>query len=464
MIIRFHGAARTVTGSMHLVETGGKRILLDCGLFQGKRDEANLRNREFPIEPKAIDAVILSHAHIDHSGNLPNLVKHGFQGPIYSTLATRDLCEIMLADSAHIQEQDNAYLNKRRKKHGEPPLEPLYTRQDSVNALKLFRGMPYARAFEPFPNIAVTFVDAGHILGSASITLTVAENGVKKTLGFTGDIGRWDMPIIRDPAHMGDVDVLISESTYGGKANDPPGRMEPQLAADVRRAVARGGKIIVPAFSVGRTQDVVFALRNLWKRGELPVFPVYVDSPLAVNATAVYRGHPECFDEETYAYVMDHQDPFGFNQLHYVRTAEESKRLNDLAGPCMIVAASGMCEAGRILHHLANTIEDARTMILIVGYQAHHTLGRKLVDMEREVNIFGEPYQRRAEVVVYNSFSAHADGNELLKYIGRFDAGRLEQIYLVHGELERAEKLQQGLVGLGFRNVRIPLRGETFTM
>ncbi len=462
MVIEFQGATRTVTGSMHVLHIDGRTILLDCGLFQGKRAESNERNRNFPFDPRSIDAVVLSHAHIDHSGNLPNLVRQGYRGPIYATPATRDLCAVMLTDSGHIQEKDADFFNRKVRKNHEAPIEPLYTARDAEAALQGFRGVPYGKDFDVLPNVRAKFTDAGHILGSASVTVTARENGAAKTLGFTGDVGRWNMPIIRDPMFMGDVDVLISESTYGGKVHDPPENMGAEIAADLKRTIDRRGKIVVPAFSVGRTQDLVFELHKLFDSGKLPRIPIYVDSPLAVNATEIFRRHAECFDEETSNYVLRHEDPFGLNQLHYVRSAEESKKLNDIRDPCMIIAASGMCEAGRILHHLANTIEDPRNTILIVGYQAEHTLGKRLVDQADEVRIFGIPHPRRAEVIVHNSFSAHADGNELLKYIGRFDGDKLGQIYLVHGEYERAMDLQSGLKTAGLTSVEIPVRGQKY--
>ena len=462
MQIEFQGAARTVTGSMHILHVNGSTVLLDCGLFQGRREESSQRNRVFPFDPKSIRAVILSHAHIDHSGNLPNLVKQGYTGPIYCTYATRDLCNVMLTDSGHIQEKDAEFLNKKLAKRHEPLIEPLYTSEDASEALEYFRGAPYDKEFEVIKGLSAKFIDAGHILGSAGIRLTLKQNGLTKALGFTGDIGRWNLPIIRDPMFLGNVELLISESTYGGKLHDPPEEMGRQLKKTMNDTIARGGKVIVPAFSVGRTQDLVYALHKMFDEGSLPRIPIYVDSPLAINATDIFKQHPECFDEETRAHLMKHHDPFGLSQLRYVRSAEESKKLNDGTEPCMIIAASGMCEAGRILHHLANNIGNPRNTILIVGYQADHTLGKKLVDNWEEVKIFGEVYTRKAEVVVLNSFSAHADGNELLKYIGMFDKKQLQQIFLVHGELHRAEDLKTGLNKADFRNVTIPARGEKF--
>jgi metallo-beta-lactamase family protein len=460
MKLTFWGAARTVTGSMHFVEAGGKKILLDCGLFQGHREEANRRNRNFPFDPASIDAVVLSHAHIDHSGNLPHLVKSGYRGPIFATEATKDLCGVMLADSGHLQEKDAEYYNEKRRQPHEPPIEPLYTARDAAVAMEQFRGMPYGKEFDVVPGVTAVYSDAGHILGSAGIRLTVRQNGTVKTLGFTGDIGRWDMPIVRDPQYPGDVEALITESTYGGKKHDPPDEMGGLLAADLLATINRGGKVIVPAFSVGRTQDLVFELHKLFDAGKLPKVPIFVDSPLAVNATEIFRRHPECFDEETSRHIAQHHDPFGLSQLAYVRSAEESKKLNDRTDPCMIIAASGMCEAGRILHHLANTVQDEKNTILIVGYCAEGTLGKRLVDQANEVRIFGQFYQRRASVIVRNSFSAHADGDELLKYLGKFDRNRLGKIFVVHGEEERSEALKAGLSSLGFPSVDIPQRGQ----
>ncbi|HEV8537440.1 MAG TPA: MBL fold metallo-hydrolase [Bacteroidota bacterium] len=462
MTLEFQGAARTVTGSMHVLHIAGHTVLLDCGLFQGKRAEANQRNREFPFDPKSIDVVVLSHAHIDHSGNLPNLVKQGYRGAIYSTPATRDLCQVMLSDSGHIQEKDAEFLNRKLAKQGEPHVEPLYGPEDVAETMKLFRTAAYSKEFGVIGNATASFTDAGHILGSASVLLRIRQNGATKTLGFTGDVGPTNLPIVRDPVFPGNVEMLISESTYGGILHDAPDEKSEQLCSDIRRTVDRGGKTIVPAFSVGRTQDIVFALHKLFDEGKLPRIPIYVDSPLAVNATDIFKRHPECFDEETYSHITNHHDPFGLSQLTYVRSSEESKKLNELKKPCVIIAASGMCEAGRILHHLANNVEDPRNMILIVGYQAEHTLGRRLVEQQEEVKIFGTVYKRKAEVVVRNSFSAHADGNGLLKYISKFDKKQLQKIFLVHGDYQRQIMMQEGLKQQGNPNVDIPERGQKF--
>ena len=460
MQIEFWGAAQTVTGSMHLVHANGSRILLDCGLFQGRRQESNERNKNFPFDLRSIDAVILSHAHIDHSGNLPNLIKQGYSGPIYCTPATRDLCEIMLADSGYLHERDAEFLNKKKHNNNEPPVEPLYTYEDALKTVPHLHGIPYEQEYPVAKNIIFKFTDAGHILGSASISLTVKQRGKKRTLGFSGDVGRWGMPIIRDPAHMGRVDTLILESTYGGKLHDQPENMGEQLSLTISRTIGRGGKIIVPAFSVGRTQDIAYTLHTLFDEGKLPRIPIYIDSPLAVNATDIFRKHPDCFDAETYLHISQRRDPFGFEQLRYIRNVEESKELNEKHEPAMIISASGMCEGGRILHHLANNVEDPRNTILIVGYCAEHTLGKRLVDKASEIKIYGKLYQRRAEITVHNSFSAHADHNELLRFVSFFKKAELEQIILVHGDMTRLTALHNGLADNGYSNITIPQRSQ----
>lgn len=459
MTLQFLGAAQTVTGSMHLVSVNGSRILLDCGLFQGRRAEAYERNRSFPFDASKIDAVVLSHAHIDHAGNLPNLVKSGFQGPIYATAATRDLCQIMLYDSAYLQERDLAFMRKR-KKNGDLPTEPLYSSKDVDQTIDQFVGVPYRKYFDVADGFRVKFFDAGHILGSASVLAEITEGGRKTFLGFTGDLGRKDMPILKDPEHMGDVDLLISESTYGGRVHEPVTEMNRSLLTVIRRTVDRGGKVIIPSFSVGRTQEIVYATFELFNEGKLPQVPVYVDSPLAVNATEVFRLHPECFDEETLRYLHHDEDPFGFGRLKYIRSVDDSKRLNEKKDPCVIIAASGMCEGGRILHHLANNIEESRNTVLVVGFMAEHTLGRRLVERQPEVKIFGDVVRLNAEVAILNSFSAHAGQDELLEYIGKMNKGKLKGIYLVHGELNQAEQLAGKLKESGFSHAVIPARGE----
>ncbi len=465
MEIKFIGAARTVTGSMHQIKVNGTTFLLDCGLYQGKRKEAFEINRKFDhFNPEEIDFVILSHAHIDHSGNLPSLIKRGFKGNIYSTSATRDLAQVMLRDSGHLQERDVEFVNKKRKKKGQNLFEPLYTEKDAIHAMDHFVGLNYRREFEIGNNISLTFFDAGHILGSAVVYLKIKENGKTITLGFTGDLGRPNLPILKDPEQLPDVDYFLSESTYGGRLHDNPKDSEDQLAKVIHKAVKQKGKIIVPAFSVGRTQEIVYALHRIFERGDAERIPVYVDSPLSVNATAVFRMHPECFDTETMEFIHKHEDPFGFNRLNYITDVEDSKRLNDLNGPCMIISSSGMCEAGRILHHLANNVENPNNIVLIVGYTAEHTLGRKLVNKETSLPILGEDYQLKAEVIVLNSFSGHADANELFNYANKFDKQKMQKLFLVHGEIEQQEIYMKRLSENGFNNIYIPEKGNIFTL
>ena len=461
MNIQFLGAVRTVTGSMHLVSVNGTKILLDCGMFQGKRSEAYEKNRNFPFDPTKIDAVILSHSHIDHSGNLPNLVKNGYRGPIYSTSATRDLCSIMLYDSAYVQERDIEYVNKRHQKKHEPLVQPLYDVTDVTAAMAQFVGIKYEQQVQVAEGVTIKFLDAGHILGSAVTVLEAEENGKRMKIGFTGDLGRKNTPIINDPQPIDSVDVLISESTYGGIVHDPVTGMKDSLCNVIRQTSDRGGKVIIPSFSVGRTQEIVYLLSELFDEGRLPVVPIYIDSPLAVNASDIFRKHIECFDKETLDHMNAHEDPFGFNRLTYVRSVDESKKLNDLHSPCVIISASGMCEGGRIVHHLANNIENPHNTILIVGYQADHTLGKRIVEKQPEVNIFGEIHKLNAEVVVLNSFSAHAGQDELVEYINAADQTRLKKIFLVHGELMQIEKLSAKLKETGFKEeICIPKTGD----
>ena len=462
MKLTFWGAVRSVTGSRHLLELNGHRLLLDCGLFQGRRSESESRNRSFPFDADSIDAVILSHAHIDHSGNLPGLVREGFQGMVHATRATAALLEPMLRDSAHIQERDAEYLNKQRSRKHMPKIEPLYTDGDVLNLLPMLTPHAYHVGFEAVPGVSGTFADAGHILGSALTVLDLAENGRNVRLCYTGDLGRDHLPIIRDPESVSDIDVLIIESTYGSRyhkeTQNIPGIMEELL----NRAHQRRGKVIIPSFAVGRTQEIVNVLKELFESRRVPAMPVYVDSPLAVNVTEVFREHPECFDEETLSLLLDdHTDPFGFKLMHYVRDLEESKALNEKEGPMIIISASGMCEAGRIRHHLANNIENPRTLILIVGFQAQHTLGRKLAEGWEEVKIFGEPFKRRAEVRVIDAFSAHADHDELLSWVRELNRPP-RRVFVVHGEEEQSLSFAECLREEGIRKSIVPELGETY--
>ncbi len=465
MQLTFWGAAQTVTGSKHLLELdNGKSILLDCGLFQGPRDESNRRNREFGFDPRQVDAVVLSHAHIDHIGLLPKLWKEGFRGKVFCTHATYDLAALLLLDSAHIQEKDVQFVNRRRASRGMEPVEPLYDAADAEGVLEHFVGMPYRSAFSPVEGVEVTYRDAGHILGSATVNLEVKENGRTLRIGFTGDVGNPNRPILKDPEKMDDCDVVISESTYGGKVHPPAEETKARLGEIIRRTAARGGKVLIPSFAVGRTQEVVHALDALSNEGKLPPIAMYVDSPLAVNATSVFIAHPECFDRDLMAYMRDDPNPFGFERLSYIRKAEDSKALNGRQDPMVIISASGMAEAGRILHHLRNNIEDPRTTVLIVGYCAEGTLGRKLVEKEETVRIFGEEFERKAEVEVMNSLSAHADEPGLVDFLGKLDRDKLKQTFLVHGDKERQEKLKEALKAKGWGEVLIPSHGQTFRL
>lgn len=447
MKIRFCGAAGTTTGSQHLLEVNGSRILLDCGFYQGRRHEAYERNRRFEFfQPGSIDCVVLSHAHIDHSGNLPNLVRQGFQGNIYTTFATRDLCSIMLPDAAKILAQDLVYINRKRKKDGQHPWEPLYSQQDAEACMRNFVNIGYHRPIPIADGVTLTFIDAGHILGAAQVVLDIddRDSGRRSRLLFTGDVGRGGNDILRDPEPCEDVDFMIMESTYGGREHELPTSATDKLCEVIKTALETRGKIIIPAFAVERTQQLLYALHRLLMEKCIPDVPIFVDSPLAVNATEIYRLHPECFNEEIYNFLFEQRDPFGFESLTLIRSVRASKQLNELDGPAIIISASGMCEAGRVLHHLKNHIEDGRTTILFVGYCAENTLGWKIRNRWDKVRIFGEEYRLNARVEILDSFSGHADHSELLAY---FDCvgGRKEKVWLVHGEPERAEALRKAL-------------------
>lgn len=460
MTLQFLGAAQTVTGSMHLISVNGSRILLDCGLYQGKRAEAFERNRNFPFDASIVNAVVLSHAHIDHAGNLPNLVRSGFKGTIFATSATRDLCNVMLYDSAYLQERDVEYVNKQNEKRHEPLVEPLYTSEDVEQTLAQMLGVRYHQKIEVAENVSITFFDAGHVLGSAVTLIEVREDGKMTTLGFTGDLGRKNMPILKDPETVGGVDSWISESTYGARIHEPISGMQQRLMDVIQRTIDRGGKVIVPAFSVGKTQELLYELFELNDSGRLPAVPIFVDSPLSVNSTEVFKTHPECFDKETLKYILQNEDPFGFGRLKYIRSVEESKKLNDQKDPCIIIASSGMCEGGRILHHLANNIQDPRHTVLVIGFMAEHTLGRRIVERQPEVKIFGELYPLKAEVAILNAFSSHAGQDELVEYTKTLDKGKLKRIFLVHGELQQAQQLSQKLSEAGYGPIAIPARGD----
>lgn len=463
MKIKFAGAAGgNVTGSRHLITFNGKQILLDCGMFQGKRDEAYELNTKFLFDPKKVDAVILSHAHIDHSGSLPTLVKQGFSGPIYSTHATKDLCNHMLMDSAYIQEREAEWLKKKNKgKKNVEIKDPIYTSIDAEMALQCFHPMDYEESFSVVDGMAVSFYDAGHILGSALVHMIFYDKKKKKHLRvcFTGDLGRRGLPILRDPQMIPQTDILITESTYGNRLHAALQTIEQDLAVIVNDVCKKGGKLIIPSFALERAQEVVYYLHILHKRKLIPEIPIYVDSPLSVNVTEVFRNHPECFDKRTYEkFLSQGKDPFGFGRLRYTASVEESKALNDKKGPMVIISASGMCEHGRILHHLRNNIENHRNTVLIIGYQAANTLGRRLVNGEKQVNIFGDPHNVKADIYVMDAFSAHADRSDLLEYIGRIKG--LKTIYLVHGEDKQRESFVDSLFQNGHDDVYRPILGE----
>lgn len=469
MRITFHGAARTVTGSQHLIEVNGQTIMLDCGLFQGKRKEAFERNRHELSNGDKVDYLILSHAHIDHSGRIPCLVKNGFSGHIYCTSATRDLCAVMLMDSAFIQEKDVEFVNRRRKKKGQRLFEPLYTREDTTNAMKQFVGVSYNRRYQLFPGVELTLVDAGHMLGSAHVILDIDDqkSAQHRRLVFSGDIGRPDIPIIRDPVPITEgADILIMESTYGNRMHPDYPESEHELERIVNETVSRGGSLLIPAFAVGRTQQLVYALHKLHNDNLIPDLPIYVDSPLATRTTEIFRLHPEVYDAEIREFLLsdDDQNPFGFSHLKYTQSVEQSKALNSLKVPAIIISASGMLEGGRILHHLRNRISDPRNTILITSWQAPNTLGRRIVEQEKTIYIYGEEFQVRAKIEVLTGFSGHADQNGLVDFV-RVMEKKPQRTFIVHGEDESSEHLA-GLLRkeLQLDNVIIPKPLQSFNI
>jgi metallo-beta-lactamase family protein len=446
MKITFCGAAGTTTGSQHLIEVNGQRILLDCGLYQGRRHEAIERNQHFPFEPSQIDCVVLSHCHIDHSGNLPNLVKQGFTGNIYSTTATRDLCAIMLPDSAHIQMSDVEWLNKKRKLKGEPLLVPIYTQVDAQRSLQQFVTLGYHRPLPIADGVKLTFIDAGHVLGSAQVILDITDRdtGKQQRLLFSGDVGRPNTDLLADAEPSEGIDHVIMESTYGGRKHELDTDISEHICAIINAAIEREGKVIIPAFAVERTQQLLFTLDKLNHEGCIPAVPTYVDSPLAVDATNIFRLHMDSLKPAVREALFMQRDPFGFDGLHLVRERLGSMELNHLRGPAIIISASGMAESGRILHHLRNNIDNPRNIILFVGYCAEQTLGWKIREGWKRVNILGDEFQVKAQVEILDSFSGHADHEELLGWFGRI-SGPKKNVFLVHGEPERAQALQAAL-------------------
>lgn len=460
--LTFWGAAGQVTGSMYLLEAAGARILLDAGLFQGHRADADRLNRTLPVDPRRLDGIVLSHAHLDHSGRLPLLVRHGYHGPIYATPATRDLAAVLLADAAHIQESDAQYLAR----HGRagPESEPLYTLPDAVAVQDLMIGLPYRRIHHLRRFLSFEFTDAGHILGSATVDLRITEGGVPgHRLVFSGDIGRKDLPIIRDPdPPSGPIDTLVIESTYGNRTHPTLPDSEERLGSVIREAAGRGGKVLIPSFAVGRAQELIYSIHQLHRAGKIPGIPVYVDSPLAIDATAVFRMHPEVFDRrET---LLSRTDAiFDFRLVRYIHATEESRTLNHLEGPAVIIAASGMCEAGRILHHLAHHIGNPRNVVLFVGFQAEHTLGRRIQEGQRLVKIFGEMVECRATVETLGGYSAHADRDELRAWV-RALGGPVKRAFVVHGEDDARAAMAQILTEEGVGTVVLPTHGASFAL
>ncbi|HWG32591.1 MAG TPA: MBL fold metallo-hydrolase [Gemmatimonadaceae bacterium] len=447
MEIEFYGAAREVTGSCHILRVNGKVVLLDCGMFQGHRRESTEKNKTLPVAIREIDAVVLSHAHIDHSGRLPYLVRKGYSKSIFATSATRDLCAVMLADSAHIQENDAKHLAKNHKEF----VEPLYTMRDAVRTQDLMIGIPYNKTFDVVPGVRCTYIDAGHILGSASVLLDITEHGTTRRLVFSGDIGRPGLSIIRDPVVPEGADVVIMESTYGNRDHETVVDARAELAAVVRDTAARGGRVLIPSFAVGRTQELLYNLNGLSREGAIPPIPIYVDSPLATDTTTVFELHPEVFDH-TEDLVNKAKNLFQFPQVHFTRSVEESKALNTAQGPMVIIAASGMVEAGRILHHLVQGAGDPKNTILFVGYQAEGTLGRRIEASPPTVRIYGDDIPLRAEVKIIDGYSAHADRAELTAWIDGVKATspQLSEVFLVHGEADVQDVFKTALTAKGY--------------
>jgi metallo-beta-lactamase family protein len=464
MKLQSFGGAQEVTGSQHVLSVNGHSVMIECGLFQGRRQETYQRNLNFKSDPSKIECLILSHAHIDHSGNIPNLVKRGFSGPVYATPPTVDLCRIMLRDSAYLQLKDIEFVNVKKRRMHDTPVEPLYTMKDAEAAMNRFVAIPYNQSFAPIPGVTATFRDAGHILGSAGISFEITENNRLIRFGFTGDVGRPNMAVIQDPNILRDLDILMMESTYGNRLHHPADHVEEELAQTIRNVTAGGGKIIIPAFAVGRTQQLVYHLHKLFNEDRIPDMPIFVDSPLACDATEVFRKHPECMDRETNRIFMsNHEDPFGFSRLKYVHDIAGSKELNGLSYPHIIISASGMAEGGRILHHLRNNIENPKNMVLFVGYAAKETLARKMMDGAPVVRIFGMEHPVKCMIKIIDAFSAHADSGELLGCVSITPPDKLQHVILVHGEEDQALPLRDAIRALGYKNVYYPSPQDVLT-
>ncbi len=466
MKIKFIGAAREVTGSKHLITLdNGKKILLDCGMFQGKGQETDSMNRNLGFDPLELDHIILTHAHIDHSGLIPYVYKLGFRGSVICTNATRDLCAIMLADCGHIQEMDTVWFNKKLARKGLPPVEPIFTREDALRCMELFIGTAYNRKFQINPDLKVRFTNVGHLLGAGTALIEITENGKLTKIAYTGDIGRPVSRILKSPEPFAQCDYLITESTYGNRLHPHMQIAEEDLLRIVNEAcVDRKGKLIIPSFAIGRTQDIVYSLNTFFEQGRLPQVDIYVDSPLAVNATDIFRLHPECFNSNVIKLMETDPDPFGFNSLRYVRSTEESKSLNNIKKPCVIISASGMMEAGRIKHHLANNISNSSNTILVVGYCAPRTLGARINNGDKIVSIFGTKYEVNATIERIEAFSGHGDYSEMLDFLSCQDKSQIRKTFLVHGDPEAQMFYRERMLEKGFSNIEIPSPGNEFEL
>ena len=466
MKITFHGAARTVTGSKHLITlNNGKKILLDCGMFQGMGKETYPLNREFGFDAREVDYMILSHAHIDHSGLIPMLVKYGYTGKIFGTEATLDLTAILLKDSAHIQEADSKFVNKKRFAEGRELVEPLYTTDDVDDAILQFEPVPYETPFKIDEDIELELFDGGHIIGSATVFLKIMEDGKLTRIGFSGDVGRYNDPILKSPQAFPQVDYMLIESTYGNRLHDKIEETPEHLRElIVETCINKRGKLIIPAFSVGRTQELLYALNELELNNRLPNVRYYVDSPLSVTATNVVKKHPECFNSAVQKIMKYDNDPFDFRGLHFIEDKRDSQALNDILAPCVIMSASGMAEAGRVKHHIANSIGNPKNTILLVGYCAKKTLGARLKEHPSEVNIFGDMFRVRADIRQIESMSAHADYNDLCQYLSILEPSNVKRVFVVHGEPDVQDEFRENLLRKGFGDVVIPEPHETFSL
>jgi len=463
MKIQFLGAAREVTGSKHLITTqNGKKILLDCGMYQGKGLETDSMNRDLGFNPAEIDFLLLSHAHIDHAGLIPFIYKHGFAGSVICTHATRDLCAILLADCGHIQEYDTKMFNKKQLKRGLPTVEPIYTKVDAERCMGLFISIPYNKTFLIDETTKVHFTNTGHLLGGGVINIEVQENGKTKRVAYTGDIGRPVNRILKAPEAFPQTDILIIESTYGDRLHEGHDFAEDKLLNVVESTLRKGGKLIIPSFSVGRTQEVVYSLNNFFNAGRLPKVDIFVDSPLSVNATNIFRMHYECFNEEILKVMDNDQDPFGFNSLYYIQTIEDSKKLNNSKKPCVIISASGMMEAGRVKHHLANSISNSKNTVLAVGYCSPNTLGAKLLRGDKKVSIFGNEYDVKADIERIDAYSGHGDYKEMIGFLSCQDKSKLQKVFIVHGEYEGQQAYKKTLENEGYTNIEIPSIKQEF--